>query len=486
MIGRYRVERRLASGGMGDVFVAYDPRLRRKVVVKLLRRGDDALLQRWFEREAQILAELGTVLHTPIVPVLDMGRHDDRPYLVMHYLDGGTLSDRLRDGGKMSVFELEPIVRRIGEALQAAHDKGIVHRDVKPANILFDSAGNAFLADFGIAYLQAVTQMTAENDSSPGTPPYMAPEQWRGEPVTAQTDIYQLGVVIFRALTGQRPFVSDSRTGYRAAHLEQAAPLLSQVDRRLAGLDLFMRTALAKAARERFDSADLMLNSYSHTIRGQHPILAVPNTQLPNTDYRILITAPLRARSFIRIWASAHALGWSGGVAIAAALLYRSPTDSLLGSAAQSQSPVGYIILAAIMAIIGGLGGAVGGSIGGVLAGMLTKLAIGDALATFSRQGARRVGWLLVVLLWGFLGVSLAHLIGAFTVSDSMFFYVPIPYVIASGVLTIWLFGKLGSVQLGKLLTILGGWVIGGGIAWLIAVGALVLAAPILLLGVGL
>lgn len=211
---RYDVRRRLGVGGRGEVWLARDSLLERDVAVKVLRAGDDEDLQR-FRDEARAQA---TLTHRSIVSLFDAGSHGDTPFLVMAYVDGQPLA-KLLDKGPMSVEEVRGWGVQIAGALAYAHERGIVHRDVKPANVLIEAGGGAHLTDFGIARLDDSAHVT-RTGMVVGTAAYMAPEQLRDEPVTSAADIYSLGLVFLEALTG--------RTEYPGPALEAATARLQR------------------------------------------------------------------------------------------------------------------------------------------------------------------------------------------------------------------------------------------------------------------
>jgi serine/threonine protein kinase len=219
-IGRYEIESELTTGGMGVIILAKDPYIQRQVVVKVLMysRTLDEVYRDFFQNEAEVIAALE---HPCIVPIYDFGWHGQQPYIVMRYMAGGSLHDRL-DKGELKLTEIAHIFKRVADALDAAHAKGIIHRDIKPSNILFDSSGEAFLSDFGIA-----TSKSFKDDDGEwlvGTPAYMSPEQARGNPVDGRSDIYALGVTLYRLLTGQLPFSGSSTTALVNAHMELPVP----------------------------------------------------------------------------------------------------------------------------------------------------------------------------------------------------------------------------------------------------------------------
>ncbi|KWV31448.1 serine/threonine-protein kinase [Micromonospora rifamycinica] len=227
--GRYRLDERVATGGMGDVWRATDLVLGRQVAVKVLLPAlvsDPDFIAR-FRSEARIMAALR---NPGIVQVFDCG--EDRladgtraDYLVMEFVEGEPLSRRIESAGHLDVAETMSIVAQVAQALHAAHAGGIVHRDVKPSNLLVQEDGTVVLVDFGVARSTNVTSITSTN-AVPGTALYMAPEQASGRPVSAATDIYALGAVTHCCLTGQPPFTGDNPLQVAVRHLDDEPPEL--------------------------------------------------------------------------------------------------------------------------------------------------------------------------------------------------------------------------------------------------------------------
>lgn len=251
-IGRYEVEKELTQGGMGVIFLARDPYIQRQIVVKVLMysRTLDEMYREFFQREAELIAALE---HPAIVPVYDFGWHGQQPYIVMRYMSEGSLDDRL-EKGELKVTEIGHIIKRVSEALDAAHARNIIHRDVKPSNILFDATGEAFLSDFGIAKSKPITD--DEGEWLVGTPAYMSPEQVKGEPVDGRSDVYALGVVLYRLLTGQNPFSSDSTTALINAHVDLPVPDIREVKANIPAVwQEVVAKAMAKDPHDRYATA---------------------------------------------------------------------------------------------------------------------------------------------------------------------------------------------------------------------------------------
>ena len=251
-IGRYEIESELTTGGMGVIILAKDPYIQRQVIVKILMysRTLDAIYRDFFQNEAEVIAALE---HPCIVPIYDFGWHGQQPYIVMRYMSGGSLQERLnKEDIKMT--EMGHILKRVAEALDAAHAKGIIHRDIKPSNILFDSSGEAFLSDFGIA--TSKTFSDEDGDWLVGTPAYMSPEQSQGNHVDGRSDVYALGVTLYRLLTGQLPFSSNSTTALINAHLEQPVPDIRTIKENIPSVwQEVVSKAMAKDPADRYPTA---------------------------------------------------------------------------------------------------------------------------------------------------------------------------------------------------------------------------------------
>ena len=216
---RYRVVRHIANGGMASVWEAHDEVLDRAVAVKLLASHlseDDRARQR-FQREARAAAAVSN--HPNVVTIYDVGEHDGRTFMVMELLTGGTVADKLRAGDRISPRTAMRWLRDAASALDAAHAADVVHRDVKPANMLLDDGGRLAIADFGIARLALEDQLTATGTVL-GTAAYISPEQAVGDPATAASDRYALAVVAYELLTGARPFEAENFAAQARAHVE--------------------------------------------------------------------------------------------------------------------------------------------------------------------------------------------------------------------------------------------------------------------------
>jgi serine/threonine-protein kinase len=265
-IGRYEVESELTQGGMGIIFLAKDPYIQRQVVVKVLMysRTLDDVYREFFQREAEVIAALE---HPCIVPVYDFGWHGKQPYIVMRFMSGGSLQDHLNQR-EIKLTETAHILRRVSDALDAAHAKNIIHRDVKPSNILFDSAGEAFLSDFGIAKSKTITD--EDGEWVVGTPAYMSPEQAQGIHVDGRSDVYALGVVLYRLLTGQLPFSSDSATALINSHVELPVPDVRKVKANIPSVwQEVIEKSMAKDPKDRYATAGDFARDVEEVVSGK-------------------------------------------------------------------------------------------------------------------------------------------------------------------------------------------------------------------------
>lgn len=242
----YRIQSTIGKGGMASVYLAIQESFDRRVAIKVMSPQlltDDSFAKR-FLREAKIVAQLN---HPHIVPVYDVGQTGDWHYMAMEFVGGGHLKQRIRDG--MSPEEAERVLREIALALDYAGERGFVHRDVKPDNIMFREDGSAVLMDFGIARAADSDEQMTRMGTVVGTPRYMSPEQHRGGEIDARADIYSLGVVFFEMLTGRTPFSGDDPMAIGIAHIREPIPRLP---RDLRHYQPLIKRLLAKDPGERF------------------------------------------------------------------------------------------------------------------------------------------------------------------------------------------------------------------------------------------
>ncbi|HEX7170420.1 MAG TPA: protein kinase, partial [Rubrobacter sp.] len=280
---RYDVRRGLGSGGMGEVFLARDRVLGRDVALKVLRRqyaGDSEFAER-FKREARSAASLS---HPNIVQVYDRGETDEgASYIAMEYVPGGTLKERISDRGPLEASEAAALGAQVAEALGAAHDRGMVHRDIKPQNVLLTTRGDAKVADFGIA--RAGSSVTiSKTGSVMGTAGYMSPEQALGEPATPRSDLYSLGVVLYEALTGELPFTADNPIAVSMKHVTEALRPPREIDPTIPeGMNALIVKLMAKDPEDRYASAGELADDLRRVSRGLPPA-AVGKLPRPRTQ----------------------------------------------------------------------------------------------------------------------------------------------------------------------------------------------------------
>ncbi len=294
VLGQYQVLEALGAGGMARVYKALHPRLKRTVALKVIlpdaasRPG----FRERFEREAQVIARLQ---HPNIVAVYDFGEANGLPYLVMQYVGGGPLSRLLKQGQPLSLPQAVQYTAQMARALHHAHSQGIIHRDVKPSNMLLDEhdATHLLLSDFGIAKLLATSgegesgqpealQPLTTTGNIIGTPEFMAPEQAQGGAVDARTDIYALGVVLYTLLTGQLPFRGTTPLGVLYQHVHTPPPALSQINPSVPpALAEIVACALAKRPEERFSTAEAFARALDTALLSQSQIDAAPTLPGP-------------------------------------------------------------------------------------------------------------------------------------------------------------------------------------------------------------
>src|SRR5512138_272339 len=253
-VGRYKIKSELGRGGMATVYRAFDPISNREVAIKVLppEMLHNLVTRARFKRELKLIASLE---HPAIVPVYDVGGEDDhQPYFVMRYMSGGSLSEMIRKG-TFSLRDAALIIERLASALDHAHSKGIIHRDIKPDNVLFDASNNPYLSDFGVAkFTESLVSATGRDVI--GTPAYISPEQALGEDVDRRSDVYGLGAMLYEMLTGERPFGKETVIGLALQHVNDPVPNILKARPDLPGeVDVIIKTAMAKNREKRYPSA---------------------------------------------------------------------------------------------------------------------------------------------------------------------------------------------------------------------------------------
>ena len=256
---RYELKELIGQGGMADVYLAYDDILKREVAVKILRSsltGDPIYITR-FHREARAAAAL---CHRNIVEIYDVGEEDDLYYIVMEYVRGQTLKELINKRGALHYVEAVDIMKQVASATALAHSMGIVHRDLKPQNILVTDSGIVKIADFGIASIQSLSQVT-QTDTIMGSLHYLAPEIARGEKATPQSDIYALGVLFYELLRGDVPFNGESPVNIALKHMRDEIPSVRAYNPAIPqSVENIIIKATAKNTNNRYQCADDMLD----------------------------------------------------------------------------------------------------------------------------------------------------------------------------------------------------------------------------------
>ncbi len=281
-LGKYRILAPLGHGGMAHVYRAHQENLDREVAIKVLPpwyAADRNFVER-FNLEARLVARLS---HPNIVTIHDFSEQNGHLYIVMQLVDGGTLKqllDRLRDPsssayqhsqeviGAMDVAEANRIFQQLASALAYAHEQGIIHRDIKPVNVLLDRTKRPILSDFGIAKVLASTKELTRPGAGVGTPEYMSPEQCKGEQVDGRADIYALGVMLYESLTGRTPFIGDNYPAIAHSHLYETPPDPRLFNRLIPQpVSDVILTALQKKSEQRYQRASDMAKALEHAVQ---------------------------------------------------------------------------------------------------------------------------------------------------------------------------------------------------------------------------
>ena len=281
-IGRYDIKSLIGQGGMSTVYLGYDPRSQREVAIKVLPPYylHSTKFRERFEREALMIALLE---HPAIVPVYDMGEDEGQPYIVMRYMSGGSLSDKLKKGS-IPLRDCMEMYLRLAPALDTAHARGVTHRDVKPDNLLFDKYDNVFLSDFGLARLRETIGFANISDGSiMGTPAYMSPEQIQGDhTIDGRSDIYSMGVVLYQMLCGSVPFSGTTAASVMMMHLVNPVPQIIDANKTLPqGIQSVLDKAMAKKPDDRYQSAGEFARAIQAVTTGVQRRPSVRPTSVP-------------------------------------------------------------------------------------------------------------------------------------------------------------------------------------------------------------
>lgn len=316
----YSIVELVGSGSMADVFLARQPSMNRWVAVKVLSGAliNDGQFVARFRQESQIVAALE---HPHILPVIDYGEFAGTPYMVMRYVSGGTLQDLLHKG-PLPPKDVLRYLTEIGQGLDYAHSLGVVHRDIKPKNILLDTRGNAFISDFGLAKIVRGGSLTHSGVGMIGTPHYMSPEQGRGQPVDGRSDLYSLGVILYEMLTGRVPFDADSAVGIVMQHIGDNIPSITRNNAGLPpALDEILQRAMAKEPQDRYQTAHDLTQAVAEAF-GTSVVTGSVLTRQPVQAKARKDSWPGRSRRAARSQWPALAVGGGVLALIAAAVLW--------------------------------------------------------------------------------------------------------------------------------------------------------------------
>ena len=287
-LGAYQIVEQVGQGGMATVFKAYQPSMDRYVAIKILPRhlSEDQTFVARFNQEARTLARLE---HLHILPVHDYGEQDGLTYLVMRYVEAGTLKDLITREGPPELKEVARILDQVGRALDYAHSHGVLHRDIKPSNILIDKGRDTFLTDFGIAKLVAETAKYTATGAIIGTPAYMSPEQGLGEAVDARCDIYALGVLLYEMITGRVPYEAETPLAVVLKHINDPLPMPRHVRPDLPeAVERVILKAMAKAPADRWQTPREMVDALNRAVAGMPTEAAVAEPPAQGLESTVL------------------------------------------------------------------------------------------------------------------------------------------------------------------------------------------------------
>ena len=328
-LGQFRIVERIGVGGMATVFKAYQPNLDRYVAIKVLPayHARDPVFVKRFVQEARAVAKL---VHPNILQIHDFGEQDNITYIVMEYVDGGTLKDRLNLKRALPVPEAVDFMIQAAEGLNCAHSHGIVHRDVKPANMLLRKDGYLLLSDFGIAKILEGTTNLTRVGTGIGTPQYMSPEQGTGQAVDRRSDIYSLGIVLFHCLTGRVPFTAENPLTITVKHLNEPLPLeMLRMAGTPAPIEQVVAKMAAKAPQDRYQTTDELITALTSALAASQ--LSMPSRWRPGMSSSM---PQLEAQGQI---AGRPVFGSSGGLGSRESIPLATPSSSVQQQVNQQQ-----------------------------------------------------------------------------------------------------------------------------------------------------
>ncbi|MBX3082061.1 MAG: serine/threonine protein kinase [Anaerolineae bacterium] len=367
-LGPYKLEAPLGKGGMAMVFRAFQTSVKRYVAIKVMAPeiASEAGFVERFGREAEVIAQLE---HPHILPVIDYGEADGLHYIVMRFMDGGSLDDRIRDK-QLSFEEISRYLTQIASALDYAHRRGVIHRDLKPNNVLLDSEDNVYLTDFGIARLAGSERKLTATGSVMGTPAYMAPEQAMGRPVDGRSDIYSLGIMLYEMVTRQLPFSADTPAALIFQHVyEQPKPASTFRSDLPPAVMAVLDRAMAKSPDVRYQTGSDMAHEFAEAVglRSNTPRTASQASSAQSMDERTMAVRQTPAANVPRLTAASGnertivdngTLGRAPGgnmTSAAGATQYSEPTTA---APQQKRSNTGMIIGIVVVLLLAAAGGA--------------------------------------------------------------------------------------------------------------------------------
>ncbi len=327
---RYRLESKLGSGGMSTVYLAVDETLGRKVAVKVLHQeiSDQQDQLERFRRESRAVAQLS---HPNLVGVIDAGEDGGRPYIVFEYVPGQTLKQKISAEGGLPLDEATAYAIEIGRGLQAAHQARLIHRDVKPQNVLIDAEGRAKITDFGIALSLESHGLTATGRVL-GTTDYVSPEQAMGKEIDARTDVYSLGILLYEMLTGEVPFKAETQVGVAMKHVNEMVP---SVQRRRpdasAALAAAIERSTAKEPKDRYPD----MNAFLRDLEGALEVEVARAGGATGEATSVLDSVPERRRRLV----TRRRISWVGVLLLIAAAGTAIAIAALSGDSGRSQEP---------------------------------------------------------------------------------------------------------------------------------------------------